>query len=137
MPNSAPPWVELVETLPEQSAQLGIDKNYYYYGSAKTYNQGTNIGASVTHGKTFYITQFSIASFAADETDADNNCFCIGYIYDSTDSKTLFVIAGNGGAGMNFSKPITVPSDHAYVFQVYTYANHACNIRVSANGYEL
>jgi hypothetical protein len=122
---------------PEWASKEGTDKNFRASQanlSFGTYGLATH---AVPAGKTLFITHIGGYSYAHAAADADKNQMMAISIYDTTAPGYLFETGGNGGAFANFSKPLVIPEGHTVWFMAWNFANHSCDVSVSASGYEV
>ena len=122
---------------PEWAAKIGTDKNF----KATAANIGfgsSGIGTyTVPTGKTLYLCGLSFAIRAYAEANGDLNQIGRAILENLTDAISLAELGGNGGNGVVFSKPIPVATGKQIRYGVVVYANHTCNIYVTAWGYEV
>ena len=122
---------------PEWAAFEGKDKNFYDVANNKASGLSVSESYVVPAGKTLYITSFSFICIAAAVADRDLNQMCYGWIHDGDLASTIWSQGGNGGGFATFSKPLVFAAGNTVSFACTNYANHNCNLAVSANGYEV
>jgi hypothetical protein len=122
---------------PEWAASQQTDKNFRASQADLSYGCYGLATYTVPTGKTLYITHIGGYSYAYTTSYADQNHMMAISIYDETAPGYLFETGGNGGAFANFSKPLRVPAGHTIWFMAWVWANHNCNVSVSASGYEV
>jgi hypothetical protein len=122
---------------PEWAAKTGVDKVFNALQADMATGTYTFATYQVTAGKTLYmnyIAGWCVANLAADR---DKNQIMAISIYDETAGQYLFACGGLGGATANLTKPIVIPAGHTVWFMTWNFANHNCDLRVSAGGYEV
>ena len=124
-------------TVADWAAVEATDKNLYGFGNDKAFAGSASVSYAVSVGKAFYIATVNIHSHATAVANADLNQIVDGLVWDNTDGTTLARLGGNGGASVSYVKPIVIPSGHTVIFYVYNWANHNCNINITALGYEV
>lgn len=122
---------------PDWSALQGTDKNFNALSSDLATGLYTSVEYDVPGAKTLYITHIAGWSTGYLHSDRDKNQMMAVAIYDEDAGDYLFFKGGNGGAGMDMSKPVVIPGGHNAWFMCFNFANHNCDLRVSAGGYEL
>lgn len=126
-----------VHLQPEWAALQGTDKGF----NALTADLATGLYTSATYavpeGATLYIAFIAGWCTANLAADRDNNQMMAISIYDETAGSYLFFCGGNGGAIANLTKPIVIPAEHTVWFMCWNFANHNCDVRVSAGGWEV
>lgn len=122
---------------PEWAAKEGDDKNFKAVDADKAPSEAVYVGYTVPTGKTLFITQLGFSSHGHNAADRDKHQMCHGSIEDNTLSTRIWLQGGNGGGSQSFSKPIAIPEDHQVNFLCYNFANHNCDLKVAAGGYEV
>jgi hypothetical protein len=124
-------------TVADWAALEATDKTFTLAADGYGFGDSAYVLYTPDAGKTFYVTDFSILVVASEAADGDKPQMCAGQIYDATDDKVLWRQGGNGGIGQSFNIPIAVDGGHEVRFYALVYANHSCQIGISAKGYEI
>jgi len=120
---------------PEWAAKQGQDKNFAGY-TENTVRFGTaSVEYTVPSGKTLYMYAITGASNAYVDSNSELNQMCMVQI--QVNATPMASIGGNGGAGMNFSKPYKLAAGQVLTLICENMSNHTCDLRIAANGYEL
>jgi len=122
---------------PEWAAKEGINKTFRVVQAACLYGVGPTGAYVVTAGKTLYICGLAFSVNANLAADAELNQIGRAYIMDNTTGVVLADLGGNGGGQVVFAVPFKVPSGHQFLYVVVCEANHACDLRMVAWGYEI
>ncbi len=135
-PDGSPTAVDVV-LRPEWAAVEKIDKNIYFVSGI------INVGAFdfstyvVTAGKTLYICGLSWGLNACVASDRDLNQMGMVQLRDNTTGVTFTILGGNGGHGIVYSKPHTIPSAHSLRWYIVNASNHTCWGEIAIWGYEV
>ena len=121
---------------PEWQTKEGNDKNFGYYGTDVATNGKANGSYEVTTGKTLYITSIQAYMYAYAAADRDKAQHFVTEVYDD-DSTFKVMFGGDGGGVLDLSRPLVVDAGNRINFYIRNYANHSCNIGISAQGYEI
>lgn len=122
---------------PAWAAKEGTDKNFQGSSVNEAWTNGPNILYTVPAGKTLYLITLSFLICANAEADADKNQIGIAYVYNVTTATPLVDIGGNGGGFCSLNKPIVITGGQEVQIAAINKANHAVDIQVSAQGYEV
>lgn len=122
---------------PEWAAKTGVDKNFFATGDNIAAGDGLLVSYTVTAGKTLYITQATCMGHAYAVANADLNQAVKLTIQKGALGPWLVSLGGWGGCGIALSKPMVFSAGENMRAYVYNQSNHAMNLQVAANGYEV
>ena len=126
-----------VYLVPEWAALNAVDKDLYKATNNLAAGMGSSGVYTVTAGKTLYITDYTWSISANVAADRELNQMGVASIIDNTAGTTFVIEGGNGGGGASLNKPIIIPANHIVGYGVLNASNHACDIRITAHGYEV
>jgi len=122
---------------PEWAASQGTDKNFYGAAPGLSFLGYAYAAYTVPTGKKLFISSISGSLRADLAANGDLNQMCFVGIYNHDTGLYIVQLGGNGGAGMNFPKPIVIAAGTTVWFITGCLANHSCTANVAANGYEV
>jgi len=126
---------------PEWAALMGVDKNFYAYGSGGGFGTGVEATYSVPATKTLYITGMSAYQRPQAAADYDHHLYFQSYIVSqdpiTLDLTTHAEFGGIGGGGLDFNKPQVIAGGLTFILGIATMANVTCIRHACAWGYEL
>ena len=121
---------------PEWAAKQDTDKNLYKSGQLNDFGAGGSINYQVPGDKTLRIQSADCALVPLAAADADKQAHFWFTIWDSTDNIHYSNVGGNGGAHMDFPKPIVIPGGHIVYAQIISRADYTTLYYLNAFGYE-
>jgi hypothetical protein len=122
---------------PEWAAKEAVDKNFLAYLASGDFGDGPNIDYTVPADKTLFITQVGWSCLAAIAANGELNQMCSLLVYNATTVTFVWDVGGNGGGSSIFNKPITVTTGQRVIIYCTNKSNHACEMYVTAGGYEV
>lgn len=122
---------------PEWAAKEGTDKNFY--GEALNVLSDVQVSMSylVPSGKTLYMLSYSVVLYAQTRTEGDLNQMVVGTIWGSDIAEARVYIGGNGGASINFPKPLVLSAGVTVYFYLRNVSAHTAGVGLVAMGYEV
>jgi len=121
---------------PEWAAKQDTDKNLYKSGQLDAFGAGASINYQVPGDKTLRIQSGDCALVPLAAADADKQAHFWFTIWDYTDNIHYGNVGGNGGAHMDFPKPIVIPGGHTVYVQLISRADYTTLYYFNAFGYE-
>ena len=122
---------------PEWAAREGNDKSFYLEAGNKGWAECEVLYYEVPAGKTLYINSMTFMVVSYEPANADKDQMGLMFCEDSTTGLRRIYQGGNGGGASSFPTPIVIPAGHKVAFAVCNRANHSCEIRLVAIGYEI
>ncbi len=135
-PDGSPTAVDVL-LRPEWAAVEATDKTFVATGDNKAFGESISVSYVVPAGKTLYIVQASFALYANLAADADKQHTGWLVVWDSTAVDIFAQLGGNAGGQATFPKPVVVPAGDTFQVVLTNKSNHACDLEISATGYEL
>lgn len=119
----------------EWASKLGDDRRFKSSWDNKASGESTYIEHSVPTGKVLYINALSGVSYAYADADKDLNQFCVVQLLRGASVEEE--VGGNGGVGFPFGTPVSFVAGEKMRAEIYNFANHNTNLRVTALGHEV
>jgi hypothetical protein len=122
---------------PEWAAKEATDKNFQAYASNVVWGFGATVSYTVPVGKTLYITELTFRCYSFAMANADLPQHVWAFLINATAGVTPVDIGGNGGGQVVLNKPVVFTAGQLMTLEVWPGANHACNVGITAQGYEV
>ena len=122
---------------PEWAALQALDKNFVTQGLDVSPEVAVYLDYAVPSGKNLYVCGYSTSITSNLVTDYDHHIRVRGHIRNYTDNILLVHMGGEGGSGLTFPKPVTIPGGKTMRINAQNFNNIDCDIFLSTWGYEI
>lgn len=115
----------------------GANKYYRGFANGVGYGETCSVEYAIPADKTFYVCGMAAEQNAAAAADYDHFLYVKVEVQNLTDGIYLATMAGIGGAGLIFPKPLKIAGGKTMKFWGVNMSNISCNIVVLGWGYEV
>ena len=121
---------------PEWASLQQLDMNFNYPGVNVAIGGNANGAYLVPITRTLFITSLQAYIYGFGAADRNLPQHFVGEVYTDSGSFTV-QFGGDGGAVLDFTKSLRVDALDTVNFYIRNYANHAVNMGISAQGYQI
>ena len=121
----------------EWSPQQNEQKYFTGGGTNKGYGAYFEDQYTVSSGKALYITFVTFSIQASAVANADLNQHGEVRLWRTGQSAYLMYLGGEGGGGQNLETPIKIPGGQTLHIELWSWANHNCDLYYTLGGYEI